>query len=464
MGDAARPEQDDKDERPHVDVRHDIRDRIQYRRQKSLDMRRRIRMEDIQDIQRNKLQQDQDHQELDDDLFVRGNSRTNLGTNLRRNLIKHVIPPIIFFFEIIINIRTIRHLTSKMINYYQRLGVTPSDSMGTIRKQYYRLAKECHPDKYQGDPREPHKCEEFKHLSEAYSALSNPRKRYLYDIQYVFQEMVGDEILSDSFLYHFSDDDLDLLHSYYETLTSSTEFRLIQTLWSSLPTNKGLDLKRVIQTILERLRDPVPGPTGTEGPKGPKGPKNQESPVTTLTKVSYRTIQCKELYEDYEITLKRPFLEVYHNRCKEILIHSQSGTYHVFVTHSDYRIVFRNGLYNLTLHLVTDVPEHLVLNGGDIYFEYPINLYQYFFDASITISLPSGLLYPAHIRTKGLLENQGLRTMDGRTGRGRLCLIPKLGLSLDMPQAHLHRELLKTIFTINYSSTKQFVYVTEATS
>jgi hypothetical protein len=341
-----------------------------------------------------------------------------------------------------------------MINYYQRLGVTPSDSMGTIRKQYYRLAKECHPDKYQGDPRESHKCEEFKHLSEAYSALSNPRKRYLYDIRYVFQEMVGDEIFSESFLYHFSDDDLDLLHSYYETLTSSTEFRLIQTLWSSLPTNKGLDLKRVIQTILEKLR--VPDPTEI--------PKNQESPVTTLTKVSYRTIQCHGLYEDYEITLKRPFLEVYRNQCKEIVIHSQSGIYHVFVTHSDYRLVFRNGRHNLTLHLVTDTPEHLTLNGTDIYFEYPINLYQYFFDSSITVSLPSGVLYPAHIHTKGILENQGLRTMDGKKDRGQLCLIPKLGLSLDMPQAHLHRELLKTIFTIDHSSTKQFVYVTETTS
>jgi hypothetical protein len=340
-----------------------------------------------------------------------------------------------------------------MINYYQRLGVTPSDSMTTIRKQYYRLAKECHPDKYQGDPRESHKCEEFKHLSEAYSALSNPRKRYLYDIRYVFREMVGDEMFSESFLYHFSDDDLELLHSYYETLTSSTEFRLIQTLWSSLPTNKGLNLKHVIQTILERLRSPATKTRETSDTTG-----------TTLTKISYRTIQCHELYEDYEITLKRPFLEVYRNQCKEILIHSQSGIYHVFVTHSDYRLVFRNGLYKLTLHLVTDVPEHLTLNGADIYYEYPINLYQYFFDSSTTVSLPSGLLYPAHIHTKGILDNQGLRTMDGGTDRGQLCLIPKLGLSLDMPQAHLHRELLKTIFTIDHSSTKQFVYATDGTS
>ena len=340
-----------------------------------------------------------------------------------------------------------------MINYYQRLGVTPSDSMVTIRKQYYRLAKECHPDKYHGDPRESHKCEEFKHLSEAYSALSNPRKRYLYDIRYVFQELVGDEIFSESFLYHFSDDDLDLLHGYYETLTSSTEFRLIQTLWSSLPTNKGLDLKHVIQTILEGLRVPQTS--------------KSKRPQTTLTKVSYRTIQCHELYEDYEITLKRPFLEVYRNQCKEILIHSQSGIYHVFVTHSDYRLVFRNGQHKLTLHLVTDVPEHLTLNGADIYVEYPINLYQYFFDSSTIVSLPSGLLYPAHIHANGILENQGLRTLDGgrgATGRGQLCLIPKLGLSLDMPHAHLHRELLKTIFTIDQSSTKQFVYVTDVTS
>jgi hypothetical protein len=91
MGNAARPDQDDEDERPHVDVRHEIRDGVHDRRQKSLDMRRSVRMED-------KLQQDQDHQELDDDLLVRANRGANLGTNLRRNLIKHVIHPTIFFF------------------------------------------------------------------------------------------------------------------------------------------------------------------------------------------------------------------------------------------------------------------------------------------------------------------------------------------------------------------------------
>jgi len=98
MSHAARPDQDDKDERPHVDIRHEIRDGVHDRGQKPPDMRRSIGMEYIQDIEWQKLQQDQDHQELDDDLLIRTDSRANLGTNLRRNLIKHVIHPTIFFF------------------------------------------------------------------------------------------------------------------------------------------------------------------------------------------------------------------------------------------------------------------------------------------------------------------------------------------------------------------------------
>ena len=347
-----------------------------------------------------------------------------------------------------------------MISYYQRLGVTATDSMATIRKQYYRLAKECHPDKYQGDPRESQKCEDFKHLSEAYSALSNPRKRYLYDIRYVLHEMSGSDLFPESLLYHFSDEDLELLHSYYEKLTTSTEFRLIQTLASSLPGHGLLTIKEV----LEKLRtawyqvgqdddegDEDEGEDEDEGDEGDEGDLHRME----LLPITHRTIRCLELYEDYEITLKRPFHEVYHNQCKEIQIQSLSGIYHVYVTHSDYSISFKNGNHQLTLHLVTDVPEHLTLNGPDIYYEYPIDLYQYFFESEATIAMPSGLLYPAPIRARETLLKQGLRLMDVKH-RGRLTLVPIIGLSLDMQIAHLHRELLKTIFTTDHSSTKFF--------
>ena len=66
------------------------------------------------------------------------------------------------------------------MNHYKRLGVELYDTESTIRTKYYRLAKQYHPDKCNGDK---HKCEEFKLISEAYSILSNPHTRCLYDIQ-----------------------------------------------------------------------------------------------------------------------------------------------------------------------------------------------------------------------------------------------------------------------------------------
>ena len=49
------------------------------------------------------------------------------------------------------------------MNHYKRLGVELYDTESTIRTKYYRLAKQYHPDKCNGDK---HKCEEFKLISE----------------------------------------------------------------------------------------------------------------------------------------------------------------------------------------------------------------------------------------------------------------------------------------------------------
>jgi molecular chaperone DnaJ len=63
-------------------------------------------------------------------------------------------------------------------DYYEVLGVQRKSDNGEIKKAYRRLAMECHPDHHPGD----HTAEErFKELSEAYTVLSDPEKRQLYD-------------------------------------------------------------------------------------------------------------------------------------------------------------------------------------------------------------------------------------------------------------------------------------------
>ena len=62
--------------------------------------------------------------------------------------------------------------------YYDLFGVAPDASAAQIKKAYYRLARECHPDKH---PDDSEKEARFKALSEAYQTLSDEERRAVYD-------------------------------------------------------------------------------------------------------------------------------------------------------------------------------------------------------------------------------------------------------------------------------------------
>lgn len=59
-------------------------------------------------------------------------------------------------------------------NLYEILGVNKSDSCKDIKKAYFKLAKDCHPDKG-GDP------EKFKEILRASEILTDENKRRMYD-------------------------------------------------------------------------------------------------------------------------------------------------------------------------------------------------------------------------------------------------------------------------------------------
>ncbi len=63
-------------------------------------------------------------------------------------------------------------------DYYQVLGVDKSASPEQLKKAYYKLAKEYHPDRKPGDKAAEKK---FKEISAAYEILSDPQKRAAYD-------------------------------------------------------------------------------------------------------------------------------------------------------------------------------------------------------------------------------------------------------------------------------------------
>ncbi len=63
-------------------------------------------------------------------------------------------------------------------DYYQILGVPKNADEAQVKKAYRRLAVEHHPDRNQGSKAAE---EKFKEVAEAYSVLSDPQKRQLYD-------------------------------------------------------------------------------------------------------------------------------------------------------------------------------------------------------------------------------------------------------------------------------------------
>tara|TARA_Y100000817_G_C16753024_1_gene497962 strand:- start:18 stop:950 length:933 start_codon:yes stop_codon:yes gene_type:complete len=308
------------------------------------------------------------------------------------------------------------------MDYYEILEVSRTASLTQIRKHYYRLAKKYHPDK---NPEYTH-AEKFKCLSEAYSTLSNPKKRYLYDIQ---RELTDDIHFPD---YKFTEADLELLYTYYEKITQTTEIKFLRTLYGSLPSSTKTVIVENIKYYIQELRRIF-----------------SETPSSTQTTALYdikglRVIVASDLRECVEITLNRSFADVYQNTCKTILIQLREISFHLYVTHSDYTI----HLPYLCIHIVTQLPPLFHLNGSDIYVERPINLYQYYFIQNYILELGSEyILYDntdTHIRCKGLRNPLTHK-------RGSLYIHHEVMLDIDYDILNHNKHVLQKIFDFEVS-------------
>ena len=75
-------------------------------------------------------------------------------------------------------------------DYYEILGVSRDATDKAIKKAYRKLAKQYHPDTYQGDKKEAE--DKFKEISEAYEVLIDSDKRAKYD-------QIGSRVADDAF-------------------------------------------------------------------------------------------------------------------------------------------------------------------------------------------------------------------------------------------------------------------------
>jgi curved DNA-binding protein CbpA len=82
-------------------------------------------------------------------------------------------------------INKIEQLYSELteMDYYDLLEIESDASSSDIKRSYYRLARDLHPDKHRGLPEDVHAklSEIFSHMNDAYNTLGDPEKRNEYD-------------------------------------------------------------------------------------------------------------------------------------------------------------------------------------------------------------------------------------------------------------------------------------------
>jgi len=294
-------------------------------------------------------------------------------------------------------------------NHYEILNISKSESINVIRKRYYQYAKLYHPDKNKNKE----STEKFKLISESYSILSNPRKRYLYDLKLKLGETLGEECIQ-----IFTDEELELLDSYYNKLINNTEYKFLKLLFKSLPYHiqwkikKNFDIK-VKSTSLLDIRD-----------------------------IKY--IDARGLNESYSIKLLRNFEDIYNNICKEIIIIGDCKSHILFIPCSDYTITLQlnNGIYlKMTIETKCD---NVMINGNDLIISKKINLYEYFFDViAVTIEKFSFSIKDKNLNEPIKIKNKGIKT-NSNYNRGDIYVY--LELNLDIENIDNYKNILKEIF------------------
>ena len=167
------------------------------------------------------------------------------------------------------------------------------------------MSLKYHPDKHNGDKIYE---EKFKDIKEAYDVLSNEESRKIYDIQYFFR---GIEI---------TQEDYDILLSYYNSIINSNEYKLFKLLYNSIP----IKVKKDIWNKFKK--------------------KN-----TTLVKAQ-KSIDIRYLYDDMSINLVINKNDYLNGKLKIVYIFSNSGNYYLYLRDPPKKIMINNEKCTFTIN------------------------------------------------------------------------------------------------------------------
>ena len=247
------------------------------------------------------------------------------------------------------------------MNYYEILNIDKKSSTQQIKKHYYNLAKKYHPDK---NLNKKENTEKFKLLSEAYSILSNPRKRYLYDLKLEYN------IKDDTLDLNFTDEDYKSLHEYYNKLMNYTEIKFLKLLFKSLPKNIQNKIKYKIKYFFYKY-------------------SSENINTTILIHINnIRYIHITDVKGIYTVNLFRKFKDIYNNISKQLIILNKNKSFHFMITSYNYSITINEEDKRLKLNILGDLNNFTVIKS-DLYFTKTINLYQYFYSDSYSLFLDS---------------------------------------------------------------------------
>ena len=261
------------------------------------------------------------------------------------------------------------------MNYYEILGITNKATTKEIKKHYYKLAKKYHPDKNNGDL---NKCEEFKLLSEAYTTLSNPKKRLFYDISLKYNIYIPEG-------FELNNDDYERIHSYYNKIMNWTEIKFIKLLFQSLPESFKKDILNKANDIFS---------------------SKKAFKLMNISNIKY--INLLQLYENYYINLFRNFDDIYNLLSKQLLIITNNNVYHIFITNYNYSLTIRNNNANVKINIL--LKSDFIIDNLNIKYISSINLYDYYFGKEQLLYLNNKFISHKNIKNNSIIfRRKGLR-------------------------------------------------------